>query len=132
MASSRPVKETGWKERKPIFLGLSSANWMMRPTCSLLMPLTMVTTGTISTTARLNSDGVVEHLLNFRPRQLMHEADLIGVHEAGVAHHVAAVGQVNGQHRAAAVFHRRRSVVMQLLVVVGANVAAREYVFQML
>jgi hypothetical protein len=34
-----------------IFFGLSSANWMMRPTCSLLMPLTMVVTGTMSTPA---------------------------------------------------------------------------------
>jgi len=25
------VNETGWKLRKLIFLGLSSANWMMRP-----------------------------------------------------------------------------------------------------
>jgi hypothetical protein len=30
-ASSRPVKLTGWKLRKLIFLGLSSANWMMWP-----------------------------------------------------------------------------------------------------
>ena len=48
-ASSRPVKETGWKERNGIFFGLSSANWMIRPTCSLLMPLMMVMTGMIST-----------------------------------------------------------------------------------
>jgi len=30
-------------EEGPIFFGLSSANWMMRPTCSLLIPLTIVT-----------------------------------------------------------------------------------------
>src|SRR6202021_1558078 len=51
MSSSRPVKLTGWKERKLIFFGLSRANSMMRPTCSLLMPLTMVVTGTMSTPA---------------------------------------------------------------------------------
>ena len=62
----------------------------------------------------------------------MDEADLVGVHEAGIAHHVAAVGQVDGEHRAAAVLHRRRAVVMQLLVVVGADVAAGENVFQVL
>jgi len=61
----------------------------------------------------------------------MHEADLVGVHEAGIAHHVAAVGQVNGQHGTAAVFHCRRSVMMQFLVVVRANVAAGKHVFQM-
>ena len=49
--SSRPVNDTGWNERKLIFFGLSSANSMMRPTCSLLTPLTIVTTGTMSTPA---------------------------------------------------------------------------------
>ena len=37
--------------RKGIFLGLSSANCTIDPTCSLLMPLTIVMTGTISTPA---------------------------------------------------------------------------------
>ena len=62
----------------------------------------------------------------------MDEANLVGVHEAGIAHHVAAVGQIDGQHRSAAVQHRAGAVVMQLLIVVGANVAAGKYVFQML
>src|ERR1022692_2816651 len=47
-ASSRPVKETGWNERNGMRLGLSRANWMTRPTCSLLMPLISVMTGTMS------------------------------------------------------------------------------------
>ena len=55
--------------------------------------------------ARLDGDGVVEHGLDLVPRQLMDEANLVGVHEAGVAHHVAAVGQVDGQHRSAAMLH---------------------------
>ena len=62
----------------------------------------------------------------------MDEADLVGVHEAGIAHHVAAVGEVDGQHRAAAVGHGRGAVVVQLLVVVGADVAAGEALFKML
>ncbi len=62
----------------------------------------------------------------------MHEANLVGVHEAGIAHHVAAVGQVDRQHRAAAVRHGRGAVVVQLLVVVRADVAAREDLFQVL
>jgi len=49
----------------------------------------------------LHGDGVVEHGLDFFPRQLVYEADLVGVHEAGIAHHVAAVGEVDGKHRAA-------------------------------
>jgi hypothetical protein len=62
----------------------------------------------------------------------MDEADLIGVHEAGIAHHVAAVGEVDGEHGAAAVRHRRGAVVVQLVVIVGANVAAGEDFFEVL
>ncbi len=62
----------------------------------------------------------------------MHEPDLIGVHEARIAHHVAAVGQIDGQHRSAAVRDGAGAVVVQLFVVVGADVAARENVFQVL
>jgi len=32
MSSSRPVKETGWKLTKAIFLGFSIANFTMAPT----------------------------------------------------------------------------------------------------
>ena len=60
----------------------------------------------------------------------MHKADLVGVHEAGVAHHVAAVGQVDGQHRAASVGHGGGAVVVQARVVVRADVAAGEDLFQ--
>ena len=77
-------------------------------------------------TPRLDRDRVVEHRLDVFPAQFVDEADLVRVHEAGIAHHVAAVGEVDGQHRTASVLHRGRPVVMQLLVVVGANVAARE------
>ena len=58
--------------------------------------------------------------------------DLVGVHEARIAHHVAAVGQIDGQHRAAAVRDGAGAVVVQLFVVVRADVAAGEHVFQML
>jgi hypothetical protein len=58
--------------------------------------------------------------------------DLVRVHEAGVAHHVAAVGEVDGQHRAAAVLHGGAAVVVQLLVVVRADVAAREHFLEVL
>jgi len=54
------------------------------------------------------------------------KADLVGVHEAGIAHHVAAVRQIDGQNRPAAVRHRRSSVVVQLFVVVSADVASGE------
>ena len=77
-------------------------------------------------------DRVVEHHLDVFPRQLVDEPDLVRVHEARVAHHVAAVGQVDGEHRAAAVLDRAAAVVVQLLVVVRADVAAREHVFEVL
>ena len=77
---------------------------------------------------RLDGDGVVEHGLDLVPRKLVDEADLVGVHEAGIAHHVAAVGEVDGEHRAAAVGDGGGAVVVQLLVAiaVGADVAAGE------
>ena len=62
----------------------------------------------------------------------MDEADLVRVHEARVAHHVAAVGQIDRQDRAAAVLDGAAAVVVQLLVVVGADVAARKDVFEVL
>ena len=46
----------------------------------------------------LDLDGVVQHGLDLVPRQFVDEADLVGVHEAGVAHHVAAVRQIDRQH----------------------------------
>ena len=64
----------------------------------------------------------------------MHEANLVGVHEAGIAHHVAAVGQVDGQHRAAPVRHRRGAVVVQFFVALAVrpHIAARKTLFQVL
>ena len=43
----------------------------------------------------------------------MDVADLVGVHEARVAHHVAAVGQVDREHRAAAVLDGRGAVIVK-------------------
>ena len=62
-------------------------------------------------------------------RELVDVADLVGVHEARVAHHVAAVGQVDRQHRAAAVLDRRGAVVVQR-VGDGREVAARKERFE--
>jgi hypothetical protein len=61
----------------------------------------------------LDADRIVEQFLDFGQRELVHVTDLVRVHEARVAHHVAAVGQVDRQHRAASVFDRRRPVVVQ-------------------
>jgi len=80
----------------------------------------------------LDGDGVVEHGLDFVPGKLVDEADLIGVHEAGIAHHIAAVGEVDSKDRTAAMGHGRGAVVVELLIVVGTHVAAWETFFQML
>jgi len=56
----------------------------------------------------------------------MDEAHLVGVHEAGVAHHVAAVGEVDGEHRAAAVRDGAGAVLVERGIVVRADVAAGE------
>ena len=82
--------------------------------------------------ARLDGDGVVQHGLDFVPGKFVDEADLVGIHEAGIAHHVAAVGEIDGQHRSAAVQHGAAAVVMELLVIVGADVAAGEDFFEVL
>ncbi len=82
----------------------------------------------------LDGDGVVEHGLDLVPGKLVDEADLVGVHEAGIAHHVAAVGEVDGEHRAAAVGDGGGAVVVEVLVAfaVGAHIAAGEALFKVL
>jgi hypothetical protein len=61
----------------------------------------------------------------------MNKANLVGVHEAGIAHHVAAVSQVNRQHGSAAILDGAGSVVMKFLVVVSIDVATRKHLFYM-
>ena len=59
-------------------------------------------------------------------------AHLVSVHEAGIAHHVAAVREIDGEHRTASVFHGRSSMVMQMFVLVGADIAAGENFLEVL
>ena len=59
----------------------------------------------------------------------MNIADLVGVHEARVAHHVAAVRQIDRQNGAAAVFDGAAAVVVKIFIVVGRDVAAGEDLF---
>ena len=62
----------------------------------------------------------------------MNEPDLVRVHKARVAHHVAAIRKIDRQNRSAAILDRRRAVVVKLFVVVRLDVAAREKRFDML
>ena len=60
--------------------------------------------------ARLNGQRVIEDLLDVFPVELVDVSYLIGIHEARVAHHVAAIGQVHGQNRASPVLDAGASV----------------------
>ncbi len=64
--------------------------------------------------ARLDGQRVVEDLPDLVPLELVDVTDLVRVHEARVAHHVAAVGEVDREHAAAAVFDAARAVVAQV------------------
>ncbi len=81
---------------------------------------------------RLDADGVVEHLLDVLPAQLVHEAHLIRIHEAGIAHHVAAVGEVDREHRPASMLDGAAAMIVQRRVVVRADVASRKDLFEVL
>src|SRR6185369_10037397 len=61
----------------------------------------------------------------------MNKAHLVSVHEAGIAHHVATVGEINGQNGTAAILDGARPVVMKFLIIVCINVATREHLFDM-
>ena len=80
--------------------------------------------------ARLDLGGVLENFLNFFPAQFVDVAHLVRVHEAGIAHHVAAIGEVHGENGTTAVANRAGTVAMQTFVVVRRNIAARGNSFQ--
>src|SRR5207247_11240384 len=61
----------------------------------------------------------------------MNKPDLVGVHEAGITHHVAAIGKVYSQNSAASILHRAGTVIVQFLVVVSVDVAPGKHLFNM-
>ena len=82
--------------------------------------------------ARLDGNGVVEQGLDVVPGQFVNESDLVRVHEARVAHHIATIGEVDRQHGTASMGDGGRAVIVQLLVVVGGDIAARERILKVL
>src|SRR3984893_9341459 len=80
--------------------------------------------------ARLDLQSIVENFLNFVPAQFVHVTDLVGVHEAGIAHHVAAIGEIHGKNRAAAITHCAGAVLVEVFVIVRGNVAAGILLFE--
>ena len=59
----------------------------------------------------------------------MNITDLICVHEARIAHHVAAVGEINGQYCTTTKLNCRRTVTMHVPVFCGAKVTPEKQRF---
>src|SRR5258708_7127104 len=62
--------------------------------------------------ARLDLHRVIENFHYFVPAQFVDGANLVCLHEARIAHHVAAVGEVDGEHGATTVPNVRRAVLV--------------------
>ena len=56
----------------------------------------------------------------------MDVSHLIRVHEAGIAHHVAAICQIDRQHGASAMLDGAAAMVMQTLIGMGRDIASGE------
>src|SRR5215470_13469723 len=76
--------------------------------------------------ARLDRDCVVQQFLDFCPGKLVNEADLVCVHKAWIAHHVAAVSQIDRKNGTAPMLDRAAAVIVERLVVVCPDISARE------
>ena len=63
--------------------------------------------------SRLDRQRVIENPLHLVERELVHVADLVGVHEAWIAHHVAAIREIDGEDGPTPVFDGRGAVVVQ-------------------
>ena len=77
-------------------------------------------------TFRLERNCPVEDRFCVLKCRFMNVADLIRIHEARIAHHVAAVCQIDRQNRAAAEFDIARAVMMNVLVLGGLEIAAEK------
>ncbi len=82
-------------------------------------------------TPRLDGKCVVEQRLDVFPGKLVYESNLVGIHETRIAHHVAPVGQVDGENRASPVLDGAAAVVVQFFVVMGSDIAAGKRFLQM-
>src|SRR6516225_6574591 len=74
--------------------------------------------------ARFYREGVVHDFLDLIPRQFMDVTDLVRIHETWIAHHVAAIRQINCQNRSASVLNGAAAVVVKALVGMRRNIAA--------
>ena len=61
----------------------------------------------------------------------MDKSNLICIHKARIAHHVAPVSKIDGQDRSAPILNRAGTVIVQFLIIVSSNVAARKHCLNM-
>ncbi len=76
--------------------------------------------------------GAIEDRFRVFVCRLVYITNLVCVHKARVAHHVAAVGEIDSQNRASAKLDVRRSVVVHVRIFGGAEVAAKKERFNTL
>jgi hypothetical protein len=78
---------------------------------------------------RFDLERILHDFLDLFPAQLVDIADLVGIHEARITHHVATIGEVNGEHRATTVFDCAGTMVVESFIVVSPNVATWKVLF---
>src|SRR6185503_2420312 len=76
--------------------------------------------------SRFERDCTIENRLRIFKRRLVNVTNLVRVHEARVAHHVAAIRQVDSQNCAASKLNIRSAVTMYVFVFGSAEVATKE------
>ncbi len=74
-------------------------------------------------------DSAIKNRFRIFERRLVNIANLICIHEAGIAHHVAAISQVYGQHGAATKFNIGSSVTMNCGILGRAKISSKEQRF---
>src|SRR6185503_11044723 len=74
----------------------------------------------------LERNSAIENCFRIFKRGLVDITNLVRIHEARVAHHVATVRQINCQHRPASKLYVRSSVTMNCGIFCCAEITAKE------
>jgi hypothetical protein len=56
----------------------------------------------------------------------MDKAHLVGIHKAGIAHHVAAIGQIDRQYRTPSMLNSTGAMIVEILIIMSPNIATGE------
>jgi hypothetical protein len=59
----------------------------------------------------------------------VNETNLVCIHEARIAHHVAAIGQVDREHGAPTILDGACTMIVKFLVVMRLNISTRKHIF---